>query len=110
MTDKLLTLKEAAECLGLSEEKVRRLVEKGEIPAYQIGGTYLRFKEEQILSLKPVYSKRVSTISPKEEKETFQDKESFLSKIQDFFYFNNFYIITAIIIIALFYIIIESIK
>lgn len=110
MTDKLLTLKEAAECLGLSEEEVRRLVAKGEIPAYQIGGMYLRFKEEQILLLKPRYSKRASAISDKGEKETFQGKESFLSKIQDFFYFNNFYIISTIIIIALLYIIYISIR
>lgn len=110
MTDKLLTLKEAAECLGLSEEEVRRLVEKGEIPAYQIGGMYLRFKEEQILSLKPRYLKKTSAVSVRKEKETFKEKESFISRIQDFFYFSNFYIVSALIIIALLYIIYKSIR
>lgn len=110
MTEKLLTLKEAAKCLGLSEEEVRRLVAKGEIPAYQIGGMYLRFKEEQILLLKPRYSKGISLISAKKEKEDFSEKESFISKVQDFFYFSNFYIFSAIIIIALVYIIYISIK
>lgn len=107
MTEKLLTLKEAAECLGLSEEEVRSLVEKGEIPAYQIGGMYLRFKEEQILSLKPRYSKGISTRSKKEDS---SGKESFISKVEDFFYFSNFYIISAIIIIVLLYIIYKSIR
>lgn len=110
MTEKLLTLKEAAECLGLSEEEVRQLVKKGEIPAYQIGGMYLRFKEEQILSLKPRYSKRISAVAASEKEEESSGKESFITRIGDFFYFSNFYIISGIIIIILAYIIYKSIK
>lgn len=110
MTDKLLTLKEAAEGLGLSEEEVRRLVEKGEIPAYQIGGVYLRFKEEQILSLQPRYLKKTPAVSIVKEKEIFKEKDSFISRIQDFFYFSNFYIVSALIIAVLLYIIYESIR
>ena len=38
MHEKLLNIKEVAESLGLSEEEVKDLVSKGEIPAYKIGG------------------------------------------------------------------------
>lgn len=116
MTEKLLTLKEAAEYLGLSEEEVRQLVKKGEIPAYQIGGMYLRFKEEQIFSLKPRYSKKIFAVGARKKKENSPDKESkeskesFITNIGDFFYFSNFYIISVVIITVLAYIIYKSIK
>lgn len=110
MTEKLLTLKEAAESLGLSEAEVRRLVEKEVIPAYQIGGRYLRFKKEQVLQLKVKYPKDSGDSSGKRRKNTPADKEPLLSKVGDFLYFNDFYIISAATIAALVYIILNSIR
>lgn len=111
MVEKLLTLTEAAERLGLSEEEVRRLVEKGEIPAYQIGGMYLRFKEEQILSLRPRYMRNgeaPEAVNNAERPQRLND--TFLSRLNDFFYFNDFYIFSSVVIFFLLYLIANSIK
>ena len=109
MADKLLTLKEAAEYLKLSEEEIHRLVEKGEIPAYQVGGMYLRFKEEHILALKDRGHGPKEGSQPKRHRATSVAYDSFIDKLNDFVYFNDFYIISALLIILLFYIILRSI-
>lgn len=115
MSDRLLTQQEAAALLDISEEELTRLVEKGEVSAYQIGGMYLRFKEDQIRAFKemskvdsPVPGRLRPSDSP--ESDISEDKGSFFSKIGDFLYFNDFYIISAFIIMGLVYIILKSIR
>lgn len=110
MSEKLLTLREAASFLGIPEKEMRHLVKKGDIPAYQIGGLYLRFKEEQILSLKSRFLKQGSIASHEEKEHGFATENFLVSKIKDFFYFNDFYIISALFIAGLLYIILKSIK
>jgi excisionase family DNA binding protein len=102
--EKLLNINEVAEYLGLSPEGVRKLVNKGEIPAYQIGGVFLRFKKSQI---EEVIKKGFSTCQPSlTSSEPFlaQDSSedySFCEKLKDFLYFNDFYIISIIIILII---------
>jgi len=48
----LLSEKEAALFLGLSEERLKRLVEDEIVPAYLIAGQFLRFKKEELATLK----------------------------------------------------------
>ncbi|NQT95185.1 MAG: helix-turn-helix domain-containing protein [Candidatus Omnitrophica bacterium] len=112
MTDKLLTLKEAADTIGVSEKEVQRLVDDGELSAYQIGGVYLRFKEEQVFSLRAKYSKEPSSSPPSLQinKEATTAKGTIISAIKDFFYFNDFYIISIAVAIGLFFIILKSIR
>jgi len=110
MAEKLLTLKEAAASLRVSEEKMRHLVEEGNIPAYQIGGMYLRFKEEQILSLKERLLREGSAMSEKKVEAGLPERGSLFSGIKDFFYFNDFYIISALFIAGLICIILNSIR
>jgi excisionase family DNA binding protein len=109
MQDKLLTLKETAECLRLTEEQVRRLVNEGKIPAYQIGGMYLRFKEETVFSLRAKLGGRILHERIKRHDRPAGLKDSFVSGIRDFLYFNDFYIIAAALIIFLIYIILKVI-
>jgi excisionase family DNA binding protein len=96
--EKLLTVREVAVSLGVSEREVIDLAEKGEIPAYKVGGVYLRFKKEQVLE----YKKSAGTLLPKTERE---EKPSPYDRIDDFLYFNDFYIFSFIIIIFLLFII-----
>ncbi len=110
MSDKLLTLKEAAECLRLSEKEVRDLANKGKIPAYHIGGIYLRFKEENIFSLRGKYGGCVRMDVKKNRPEEQGYSDTFLSNIKDFFYFNDFYFISAGTITFLIYLILKSIR
>ena len=57
MPEKLMTIKEVADFLKISEEEVKRLVDIGEIPAYRIGDTFLRFRKEQLDAVRTEVSK-----------------------------------------------------
>lgn len=94
--EKFLTVRDAAMILGISEKEVVDLVDKGSLSAYRIGGVYLRFKKEQIFEFK----KHIHPPAPKREPSVdypLQDRFS------DFFYFNDFYILAAIVILILLY-------
>lgn len=108
-TEKLLTIKEVAEILRISEEEIKKLSERGEIPAYNIGGVHLRFKQEQIEEiaklrsvLRPIKKQKILVVQP------FQEKVGFIERLKDFFYFNDFYIISIIIILIILFIIFQT--
>ncbi|MCM8757781.1 MAG: helix-turn-helix domain-containing protein [Candidatus Omnitrophica bacterium] len=90
--EKLLTVREVSRILGISEKEVIDFVEEGRLPAYKIAGIYLRFKRSQVEEFK-----KVNPNFLKNSKEKISIKE----KIYDFFYFNDFYVISIIIIIWL---------
>lgn len=132
MPEHLLNIKEVAEYLGVSEEEVKRLVDIGEIPAYKIGDSFLRFRKEQVDAVK----REVSDVEMKDPDRveikldskghpthTYTDMEkemklktpparqfdySFAEKISDFFYYNDFYIFSGIVIAVLLVIILSS--
>lgn len=92
--EKLLTVRDVALMLGVSEKDVLDLAENSTIPAYKVGGVYLRFKKEQVeLYKKNLGSNQLTKASP----ESIGIKDW----IYDFFYFNDFYILVTIFIILL---------
>ena len=131
MPEKLLTIREVADYLRISEEEVKRLVDVGEIPAYKIGGTFLRFRKEQIDAVKAevsAFEKETHpaaapplAIGPKEKaahpytklEQDIKHKEPItraydytpVEKVQDFFYFNDFYVVSSVIIAVLLFLI-----
>ena len=96
--DKLLTVREAAEELGITEQEVIDLAGQGKIPAYKIGGIYLRFKSEHVQEAK-------QSISRAGQKKF---KVGRLQRLADFFYFNDFYILALSIIILMLIIIFRT--
>ena len=137
MEEKLLDIAEVARYLNLSEESVRELVEKGDLPAYKIGGVLLRFKKGQIedyckrrdstfivekaallnkgvkreftsigtdkrlnVSRERLWIDRKNVSGPSEVRYTF------LERLEDFLYYNDFYILSlillALIVLAVF--------
>jgi len=94
--EKMLTVRDVSVMLGISEKAVLDLAETGVIPGYKIGGLYLRFKKEQVEQ----YRKNQSHLHPKSAK---AESVGIRSRIQDFFYFNDFYIFASILIIILSY-------
>ncbi len=96
MKEKLLTIREVAQYLGVTEKQVVDLSEKGIIPAYKVGGVYLRFKKEQLDIIK-------DNIKPTEKEP--QVEYSFGDKISDFFYYNDFYIFSILVVSILIYLI-----
>ena len=127
MPEKLMTIREVADYLRISEDEVKRLVDDGEIMAYRIGGSFLRFRREQIDAVKaeiddfeaktPEHSKEVHDAKARKV-HTYSDLErevkkrepavrqydyTPLERVRDFFYFNDFYIVSFVVIGALIY-------
>lgn len=96
MREKLYTVREAAQFLGVSERDIIDLCDKGLIPAFKVGGVYLRFQKEHLDSMK-------GKVRPSAAEEliayTFQDK------LSDFFYYNDFYLFSFLAISVLVYLI-----
>ncbi|MCM8770633.1 MAG: helix-turn-helix domain-containing protein [Candidatus Omnitrophica bacterium] len=101
MAEKLLTIREVAQKLGINENEVVQLAESGQLPAYKVGGVYLRFKKEQV----EAYMK-YAKISDK-QRANFSDYP-LKDRIIDFFYFNDFYILSAIVILIMLLIIFKG--
>lgn len=89
--EKLLTVREVALFLGMTEKEVIDYAESGLIPAYKVGGVYLRFKRNEIEEFKRRNNVHLKKIDSAEV-------ETFSEKLKDFFYFNDFYIISFILI------------
>ena len=125
-----MNIKEVAAYLGVSEEEVKRLVDIGEIPAYRIGGTFLRFRKEQIDAISAEISSfeedaaGIAAAPAAESKptHTYTDLEKDIKRrepitrqydytagerMRDFFYFNDFYIVSFIVVGILMFLILK---
>lgn len=91
--EKLLTIRDVSLFLGISEKEVMDLAESGIIPAYKVGGLYLRFKREQVEQFKKTH-----TVSSRHRQKVAPDYPLY-DRVSDFFYFNDFYIISALLIV-----------
>ena len=98
MTGKLLTIREAAHYLNVTEKEVIELVEAGTIPAYKVGGVYLRFKKDQIDGVK-------DKIKPNQALISIEGTTG--ERIRDFVYHNDFYILYLVVIFFLLYFIVK---
>ncbi|MFA4843141.1 MAG: helix-turn-helix domain-containing protein [Candidatus Omnitrophota bacterium] len=92
--EKLLTVRDASLLLGITEKEVMDLAESGKLPAYKVGGVYLRFKRSQIDDYR-------KTIKPSERILRPASPYSFRDRLSDFFYFNDFYILSCLIILLI---------
>jgi len=92
LAEKLITVREASQLLGILEKDVISLAKKKKIPSYRVGGEFLRFPKEEIFRLKDKIQEEfnVSTETP-----------SLGERVYSFFYFNDFYIISFLIIAIL---------
>ncbi|NQT07075.1 MAG: helix-turn-helix domain-containing protein [Candidatus Omnitrophica bacterium] len=97
MEEHLLNIREAAEYLGIGERKVKELADKGEIPAYKIGGTFLRFKKTQLVIIKNTLSENRKKGTAPEEWEVIGAGGN--ERLRDFLYFNDFYILSIVVIL-----------
>jgi excisionase family DNA binding protein len=123
MPEKLLTLKELSAYLKIGEDDIRELVDLGELPAYRIGGSFLRFRKEQVDAVKDEVISRLEhrqskpvavTSAPVKARESVpavqaeEMNDAFNDKLRDFFYFNDFYIVSAAIMTVLLYVIFNT--
>jgi len=102
MTERLYTVRDVASILGVSEKDVLDLGETGKLPAYKIGGVYLRFKPEQIED----FRKKSGAVPLRKGSASQQDSTK--DSISDFFYFNDFYIFSIIVILLVIFVILRG--
>jgi predicted DNA-binding transcriptional regulator AlpA len=100
MREKLLATREVSHILGISEKEIIDLANNNVIPHFKLAGEFLRFRREDILRIKPAIKKKYNL--PEKKYHTIE-------KVKDFFYFNDFYIISAAIIIVLLWVIIKGV-
>jgi excisionase family DNA binding protein len=98
-TNQFISVRETAQVLGISEKKVMDLIEEGKLQAYRIADKFLRLKKVEVLNLRN---------SGDVSKEHHPIAYSVAERVQDFFYFNNFYILCLLLILVLFYIILYT--
>lgn len=79
--------------LGVSEREVMELAENGSIPVYKIGGAYFRFKRAQVQEFARQF--RGAPYNNSGQKYLFADR------LSNFFYFNDFYILSFIMVLLL---------
>jgi excisionase family DNA binding protein len=117
MSEKLMTLRELCEYLGAHEERIISLVEEKAIPAYKIGGELLRFRKEQIETMRSEIDSRLretegpaalsgkkTPVKPAERPGISRNiavGNTFSESLRDFLYFNDFYILSAVISVVL---------
>jgi excisionase family DNA binding protein len=93
--EKLLTVREVSHILNITEKDVMDLAENSSIPAYKVGGVYLRFKRAQV----DEYRKKIYSNSKT------QPESSFNERVFDFFYYNDFYIFSILLVILMLWVI-----
>lgn len=103
MEEKLWTQSQVAEFLKVPEEEIKKMIEEGKIHAYKIGGVFIRFQKKEIEMLN-------DELKPNDKKKSLPDflntkgneyEYTLGEKLKDFIYFNDFYIISIIIILGL---------
>ena len=93
----LLSAEEVKRYLEIEEPDLNGLVDLGKLHAYKIGGTYLRFRKEEVLNLKQEFQSGKKSKIPL----------PWYAKLLDFWRFNNFYILSLLFILVLFLIVVR---
>jgi excisionase family DNA binding protein len=90
----MLTLDEVKNYLEVEQQVIEKFIRDGALHAYKIGGVYIRFRKEEVLSLKydVLLKKKPASASI-----------SVGQRLWNFWRFNNFYIISLLTIAALVY-------
>lgn len=96
MSSQYITVRETAQVLGVSEKKVMDLIESHQLQAYRIADQFLRLKRTEVMQIRSGGSIAAENV---------QHDYTAVERIKDFFYFNDFYLVTLAVIAGLLYII-----
>jgi len=97
--DQFISVREAAQILGISEKKIMDMVETHQLQAYRIAGQFLRLKKSDILNIQKTGQVAVENIQF-----AYTPQERF----RDFFYYNDFYLVSVGIILILIFLILYT--
>jgi len=88
----MLTVEEVKNFLEVEQKELERYLRAGKLHAYKIGGTYLRFRKDEVMNLRfDVHPKKVKSPA----------KVTFFSRLTDFWRFNNFYILSLVLVVLI---------
>lgn len=93
LKEKYLSHDEASDYLKVREPELDKIVARGDISAYKIGGKYIRYKKDDVIRLKA--------------KLAAKRKGSIFERFEDFLYFNSFYITAGIIAVIMMFVILK---
>jgi excisionase family DNA binding protein len=109
MGEGLLKPEEAAHYLNIDKDKFYQLVEKYKIPYYKIADKFIRFSASELEEYRDKI-KTLSNVKISSKNFSFQEKKStevtLKDKIWELIRFNDFYILSFILILILLYYII----
>ena len=93
---KLLTPEETAQYLGVTADEVHRLVEQGRLSAYRLGGQFVRFRREDVVTLAQGRhaARRAPSGAP-------GPRPAWPERIREFFYLHDFYLLAAALTLLL---------
>ncbi len=94
----LLTVEEVKNFLEIEEQELEKFLKLGKLRAYKIGGTFIRFRKEEVMILREAQPKAKLS----------KPKNSVFSKVFDFWKFNNFYIISLLLAAAILFVVFKS--
>ena len=97
--EKLLTTREVSNILGVVEKDIIEMTKNGRSPHYKVAGEFLRFRKAEIIKMKDEIQNKFS-LSP--------SRSTFGARMREFFYFNDFYILSAGLILFLVWFIFKS--
>jgi len=92
MADQFISVRETAQLLGISEKKVLDLLEEKKLQGYRIANQFLRLKKSEVLTIKN---------SGDVAAEIVQFDYTTTERVNDFFYFNSFYLVTGFVTFGL---------
>ena len=90
-----ISVRETAQILEITEKQVMDLIADKQLIAYRIANQFLRLKRSEVVAL------RVQGQVPQEQETDFPYTAR--ERIQDFFYYNDFYLMCFLVIIGLLY-------
>ena len=99
MKEKLFTTREVSHTLGISEKDIITLANKNLVPHFKVAGEFLRFRREDILRIKPAIKKKYNIP---------EKKDHSLGRVREFLYFNDFYLVSATVIVILLWVILKD--
>lgn len=97
MNKKFLNMEQVKKILDCSEEEVKKLIKNDVLPFYKIAGQVIRFMEKEVLELKEeIQREKKNGVSIGYSEEDYE--YTFTEKLVDFLYFNDFYILSILVI------------
>ena len=112
----LLSPRQVSEYLSTTAQEVARLVEDGKLNAYRIGGTFLRFKRDEVISFREEYLRARQRVAAAKDASASGAAAAAASvsagrtlgeQLNEYWYFNNFYVFCFLVIGVLLYFILK---